>query len=88
MSIHIAYVTSVRQHIGNLLNEVVALNGLRQQYTWEDLGNTLESSIFTTDLHKDITLAQFVSAITSFDAVITLLGQGHGTNLVKMRMTE
>ncbi len=85
MSNQIVFVTNFRTHITKLLSEIIELNGLKAQYNYEDLGNTLSSSVFDTDLHKDITLAQFIAGVGSFDSVITLLSQGHGTNISRLR---
>lgn len=86
MASPINFVSNFRDEVEKLLMAVGNLTELRQQYTWEDLGNVLsDGTHFNNDLHDDINKAKVVAAVGSFDALVTLLGQGHGTNFSHMR---
>jgi hypothetical protein len=72
--------TAAVEELQGCASEYVALGG---QSGVDD--HWLEEDGVTPRTDLDLTLAEYVSAVSSIDAVITLLGQGHSTNLYRAK---
>lgn len=78
------FITGIRQCAGQTLYQIESVYAaLNAQYVAGDLGNVLVDGDFVGD-NAGISQADLVAAISSLDAIKTLLGQGHATNLYKV----
>ncbi len=79
------FVSLYRMHVSRLLEAQAALETLRQEWDALDYGNTLVQETDFIGENAEITKAQLADAATSISAIGGLLGQGHRTNLYKIR---
>lgn len=82
MAQEMVLVSQVRAQVTQLLDTVGDLNSLRAQY------DALGGSAFVADAFEesDIDAAEFADALSSVAAINALLGQGHMTNLARLRV--
>lgn len=79
------FISLYRMHASRLLDEVAALEALRQEWDALDYGNSLNQEADFVGENVEITKAQLADAVTSVGTISNLLGQGHRTNLYKIR---
>lgn len=76
------YITTVRSHNRAVWDGIYALKALQAEWTALDYTNNLDNG---AGENAGITVAQVSSVVnTTTDALITLLGQGHGTNMARL----
>jgi len=79
-------ITQIRQAATDLVTAIERLQALKQDWIYMDLGNVLTEADFI-ERHEGLTVADIVAVGgTTLQALETLLGQGHGTNLYKIRI--
>jgi hypothetical protein len=85
------FVGAYRQAVTNFTAAYLALRDLRLQYTALGYDAIALGPIFSTAPNTDISAAEFVGAVSSMDAVDTLLNNGvpapgaHLTNIYKLK---
>lgn len=90
------FVREYRLKISRLLSVLDEMRGTQAEYTSQDFGNkvqipdtkaevVVEDPIFQTGEHAGITRDEFMAGVASVDALLKLIGEGHGTNLYKLR---
>lgn len=84
MAVSADFITRYRQASTSWLSALNSLLALKDQYDSLDYGNTLQDSDFAGN--SDITKADLVAAVGSVDALNALFGQGHDTNLYKLKL--
>lgn len=76
------YYTEARQLARSVWNGINGLKALQNEWNSKDYGNTLDIG---TGPHEGLTRTEVGAAVfATADAMQTLLGQGHGTNLAKL----
>jgi hypothetical protein len=78
--------TFIRNYVSGvetLLEGYQKLISLKKQYDALDLGNTIQEDDFLEFV--GMTIGELKAAITSISAIETLFGQGHATNLYRMK---
>lgn len=79
-------ITQIRQAATDLVTAIERLQALKQDWIYMDLGNVLTEADFI-EQHSGLAVADIVAVGgTTLQALETLLGQGHGTNLYKIRI--
>lgn len=79
-------ITRIRQAATDLVSAIERLQALKQDWTYMDLGNVLTETDFV-EQHAGLTVSDIVAVGgTTLEAIETLLGQGHGTNLYKIKI--
>ncbi len=79
-------ITQIRQAATDLVTAIERLQALKQDWIYMDLGNVLTEADFV-EQHAGLTVSDIVAVGgTTLQALETLLGQGHGTNLYKIRI--
>ena len=76
------FIQEARNGAKMVLDGINILKGLQPEWNYRDYANTLDDG---TNENSGITRAEVGPAIfDSADAIITVLGNGHGTNLAKL----
>jgi len=83
MSQNSQFVEDYRQAVSGLLDSLAEIRKLQKQYTALDLGTTLTDADCQAP-EWTVTKDQLVAAVSSCDAVETLLSAGHFTNLYRV----
>jgi len=79
-------ITQIRQAATDLVTAIERLQALKQDWIYMDLGNVLTETDFV-EQHAGLTVSDIVAVGgTTLEAIETLLGQGHGTNLYKIKI--
>lgn len=76
------YVTEAQASARKLFDAIYELQQLSSEWTYGDYTNTLDAQITLTERPAIGDLSAVVN--TSSTAFITLLGNGHGTNITKI----
>lgn len=76
------YITEARQHARELWNAIYALQALQGEWNSLAYGDNLEDG---EGENADYTADEVGSVVfDTTNALVTLLGQGHGTNIAKL----
>ena len=79
-------ITRIRQAATDLVSAIERLQALKQDWIYMDLGNVLTETDFV-EQHAGLTVSDIVAVGgTTLEAIETLLGQGHGINLYKIKI--
>lgn len=85
MAVDSDWISRYRGQVTAFLNALEDLLALKQQYTALDYGNTLTDEDLA-GANSDLTLPDIPAAVSSVDAIATLVGQGHNTNLYTLKL--
>lgn len=85
MAVDSDWISRYRQQVTTWLNALEDLLALKNQYTALDYGNTLTEEDLA-GANSDLVLADLPAAVSSIDTIATLVGQGHNTNLYKLKV--
>ncbi len=78
------HVSKVRAAAGQLLAAIDALDALKTEWDYADLGNQLPTDLASVG-HPGLSKTDIANGYNSSAAIRGLLDQGHGTNLVKIK---
>ena len=78
------HVSRVRQASAQILDAVAALDALRKEWDYANIGGALPNDL-TALGHAELTSTDIANAYSTATALRGLLDAGHGTNLMKVK---